>query len=86
MRAEDVAHAVRLQELVDDAGAEGVSRAPLEHLGFVTMAGGHWGAAHLGDIAKSSFSGSGSDHTRSAMGPSWGISGAEREGRAGRGA
>ena len=30
--------------------------------------------AHLGEIAKSSFSGSGSDQTRSAMGPSWGIS------------
>lgn len=28
----------------------------------------------LGDIAKSSFSASGSDHTRSAMGPSCGIS------------
>lgn len=31
-------------------------------------------AAHRGEIAKSSFSGSGSDQTRSAIGPSWGIS------------
>ena len=30
--------------------------------------------SRLGDMAKSSLSGSGSDHTRSAMGPSWGIS------------
>ena len=30
--------------------------------------------AHLGEIAKSSFSGSGSDQTKSAIGPSWGIS------------
>ena len=29
---------------------------------------------HLGDIANSSLSGSGSDHTRSAIGPSCGIS------------
>lgn len=30
--------------------------------------------AHLGEIAKSSFSGSGSDQTKSAIGPSCGIS------------
>ena len=29
---------------------------------------------YLGEIAKSSFSGSGSDQTKSAIGPSWGIS------------
>lgn len=38
------------------------------------MLDGSSDASHLGDIAKSSFSGSGSDHTRSAIGPSCGIS------------
>ena len=33
-----------------------------------------WMETHRGEMAKSSFSGSGSDHTRSAIGPSWGIS------------
>jgi hypothetical protein len=72
MGAKNVGHLVNLQELVYYAGSKCIARPSI-------AAGLAEGArkqltANRGDIAKSSFSGSGSDQTRSAIGPSCGIS------------
>lgn len=48
--------------------------APLHCISNMQRRRHRWRVTYRGDIAKSSFSGSGSDHTRSAMGPSCGIS------------
>lgn len=88
VRAEDVDHVVRVEELVDDLGAKSVARASAHKEDAASsVREGRKGAGsgngsflplpltHRGDIENSSLSGSGSDQTRSAIGPSCGISG-----------
>jgi hypothetical protein len=62
-----VRHFVNLEKLVDDAGTEGIACASGEYVKRVLQGSA---VTYRGEMAKSSFSGSGSDHTRSAIGPS----------------
>jgi hypothetical protein len=88
--SEDVRHLVDLEELVDDSRAKGVTCSSVVVIASIRnepvrkpfdRAVRKWHGTNRGEIAKSSFSGSGSDHTRSAIGPSWGISEHDNRGR-----
>ena len=71
--AENVGHIILIQEFVHHTRPERVARSS-NSLSVIQELGEDADAPHLGEIAKSSFSGSGSDQTKSAMGPSCGIS------------